>query len=323
MASLLLLNLVPLPQPHAVYYSDNGAELNRGGAVAKENNVALSSELPVGYAQGNDGRISAADESGISATAGSNPLTNLSPARDGLKRYKVRKGDTITSIAAQFAISKETVQWANAGIRSVHAGDELVILPVTGILYEVKQGDTLDTIAGSFTTSQGLIKQYNADYQKILLAAKGTLILPGVKPSAKTVARAAEKLPVLAKGFLSLPLAGNNLGELHAQNAVDIVNKCGTQVAAAAGGTVIEDEELRSDGASGWNNGYGLFVFLQHTGGIKTRYAHLEKIAVKVGDEVSQGDPIGFVGNTGNTEGPSGCHLHFEVIGAKNPFATH
>ncbi len=323
MASLLLLNLVPLPQSKAVYYSDDGSEINKGGAVKIENNLSLLSELPVGYAFGDAEQKVLVDNESISATASSNPLTNLSPARDGLKRYKVRKGDTITSIAAQFAISKETLQWANAGTRSVHVGDELIILPITGILYEVKQGDTLESIATSFTVSQGLIKQYNPDYQKILSASKGTLILAGVKPSAKTIAQATERLPSLAKGFLSLPLAGNNLGELHAQNAVDIVNKCGTQIVAAAGGTVIEDEELRSDGASGWNNGYGLFVLLQHAGGIKTRYAHLEKVAVKVGDEVNQGDPIGFVGNTGNTEGPSGCHLHFEVLGAKNPFVIH
>ncbi len=306
-----------------MYYSDEGAAINTGGAVAKENSLSLASELPVGYALEGDDSVKTTDDDGISATASANPLTNLSPVRDGLKRYKVRKGDTITSIAAEFGISRETVQWANGGTRSVHVGDELVILPVSGILYEVKQGDTLDSIAADFSISQGIIKQHNADYQKILIAGKGTLVLPGVAPSAKTIARAAEKLPSLAKGVLSLPLAGNNLGELHTQNAVDIVNKCGTQVVAAAGGTVIEDEELRSDGASGWNNGYGLFVLIQHSGGLKTRYAHLEKVAVKVGDEVNQGDPIGFVGNTGNTDGPSGCHLHFEVIGAKNPFATH
>lgn len=288
-----------------------------------ENSLALPSRLPINFSFADAERSAALDEGGVSAIANSSPLTNIVPARDGLKRYKVRKGDTITSIAAQFAISRETLQWANNGTRSVHVGDELIILPVSGILYEVKTGDTLESIAGMYQISAGIIKQYNADYQKILSASKGKFVLAGVKPGAKTMAQASEKLPSLAKGFLTLPLAGNNLGELHAQNAVDIVNKCGAQVVASAAGTVVEDEELRSDGASGWNNGYGLFVLIQHTGGIKTRYAHLEKVAVKVGDEVSQGDPIGFVGNSGNTDGPTGCHLHFEVLGAKNPFAIH
>ncbi|MBI2604018.1 MAG: M23 family metallopeptidase, partial [Candidatus Harrisonbacteria bacterium] len=42
---------------------------------------------------------------------------------------------------------------------------------------------------------------------------------------------------------------------------------------------------------------------------------------VSVGDYVAQGDIIGYIGNSGNTHGPTGCHLHFEVMGARNPFA--
>ena len=296
--------------------------MNTGGVVVGPEMLAALSGLPVRYGEGDSESAPFVSDAGVAATASSNPLTNIVPARDGLKWYRVRKGDTLTSIAAEFGITRETVQAANGGTRSVHAGDTLIILPISGILYEVHQGDTLESLAAQFGVSAGAIKQYNSDYQKILTTAKGTLVLAGVKPSAKFVKTSAQKLPTLAKGFLALPLPGNNLGELHTQNAVDIVNKCGTQVRASAAGTVVEDEELRSDGASGWNNGYGLFVLIQHANGVKTRYAHLEKPAVKVGDEVNQGDVIGFVGNSGNTDGPTGCHLHFEVLGAKNPFAV-
>jgi len=72
---------------------------------------------------------------------------------------------------------------------------------------------------------------------------------------------------------------------------------------------------------SGWNGGYGIYVLLEHPNSTRTRYAHLQKVSVSVGDYVSQGDIIGYIGNTGNTHGVTGCHVHFEVIGAKNPFA--
>ena len=116
--------------------------------------------------------------------------------------------------------------------------------------------------------------------------------------------------------FFSLRL----FSELHANNAVDIGNKCGVAVKASAGGTVVK-KLLKSIGSSGWNNGYGLFVLIEHSNGVKT-YAHLNKVLVKVGDSVNQGDQIGLVGNTGNADGPTGCHLHFEIISARNPFAT-
>ena len=49
-------------------------------------------------------------------------------------------------------------------------------------------------------------------------------------------------------------------------------------------------------------------------------YYEMEKNFVWVGDYVLQGDLIAYIGNTGNTHGPTGCHLHFDVLGARNPF---
>ena len=123
------------------------------------------------------------------------------------------------------------------------------------------------------------------------------------------------------KDYFALPAIGWNWGQLHSVNAVDIANQCGTSVHAAAEGLVVSDSVLGS-GASGWNNGYGIFVLLEHPNGVKTRYAHLDKVLVKIGQYVSRGEEVGVMGNTGNTHGPTGCHLHFEVLGAKNPFAV-
>ena len=74
-----------------------------------------------------------------------------------------------------------------------------------------------------------------------------------------------------------------------------------TPCLAVDGGTVVY---------AGWYYGYGYYVKIDHGNGIQTTYAHLDSIAVVVGQRVSNGQQIGRVGNTGNSQGP---HLHFEV----------
>jgi len=54
---------------------------------------------------------------------------------------------------------------------------------------------------------------------------------------------------------------------------------------------------------------------------VVTLYGHLSVITVKNGGSVNVGEIIGYIGNTGRTRGQTGCHLHFEVRGARNPFA--
>lgn len=108
-----------------------------------------------------------------------------------------------------------------------------------------------------------------------------------------------------------LPVLGINWGKLHPKNAVDIAAGCGSDVFASADGLVIDLKD------GGWNNGYGNYIKIEHLNQIKTVYAHLDKINISLGDYVMRGQKIGEVGNTGES---TGCHLHFEVLGAKNPF---
>ena len=75
----------------------------------------------------------------------------------------------------------------------------------------------------------------------------------------------------------------------------------GTPVLAAGDGTVIYAGRL---------GGYGNVVYVDHGGGLITRYAHLRKIETRSGAIVTAGDRIGQVGSTGRATGP---HLHFEV----------
>jgi murein DD-endopeptidase MepM/ murein hydrolase activator NlpD len=84
-------------------------------------------------------------------------------------------------------------------------------------------------------------------------------------------------------------------------HGTDYRGKSGTPVLAAGGGTVV---------VAGRRGGYGNVVFVDHGGGIVTRYAHLRRIETKLGATIEAGDRIGQIGSTGRTTGP---HLHFEV----------
>lgn len=97
-------------------------------------------------------------------------------------------------------------------------------------------------------------------------------------------------------GWRSISVAGNRF-----HGGIDIAAPSATPVRAARGGVVTR---------AGWVGAYGYLVVLDHGGGWETRYAHLSRIDVRVGERVAQGAAVGLVGSTGASTGP---HLHFEV----------
>lgn len=90
-------------------------------------------------------------------------------------------------------------------------------------------------------------------------------------------------------------------GKYHNHSGTDIGAYSGTEIYAAHGGIVL---------TSAYHSSYGNYVVLSRGDGVTTLYAHMSKRAVKVGDVVSQGQVIGYVGSTGSSTAP---HLHFEV----------
>jgi murein DD-endopeptidase MepM/ murein hydrolase activator NlpD len=92
---------------------------------------------------------------------------------------------------------------------------------------------------------------------------------------------------------------GMRWGRMH--EGIDIGVPYGTPIHAAAAGRVIY---------CGWESGYGNLTVIDHGGGLATAYGHQSSIAVSCGQDVSQGQVIGYVGCTGHCFGP---HLHFEV----------
>jgi murein DD-endopeptidase MepM/ murein hydrolase activator NlpD len=237
--------------------------------------------------------------------------------RRDMKMYKIRKGDTLASVAAQFGVSAETIISANEGSELLEEKKEIPIPPVSGILYRIRTEDSLYEVARSFRVNAEAIKSFNAGYEKIFETPGAFIVIPDAEEKGIVLreGETEEGLPTL-RGFFTLPAKGWNWGKLHETNAVDIANACGTPVFASAAGVIVDESSDDS-----WNSGYGNFILIEHENGIRTRYAHTSKNLVSVGDVVAQGSKIALLGNTGNTEGVTGCHVHFEVLGAKNPFA--
>ncbi len=107
-----------------------------------------------------------------------------------------------------------------------------------------------------------------------------------------------------AQGWISSPFGWRRdpfTGKRRFHEGLDITNRVGTPVVAPADGIVV---------FAGRNGGYGNVIYISHGFGITTRYGHLYKIFVKVGQHVQRGDVIGEIGNTGRSTGP---HLHYEV----------
>jgi murein DD-endopeptidase MepM/ murein hydrolase activator NlpD len=101
-----------------------------------------------------------------------------------------------------------------------------------------------------------------------------------------------------ASGPITSPY-GMRWGSLHP--GIDIGAGAGTPVNAAAGGRVI---------VAGYSGGYGNLTVIDHGNGIATAYAHQSSLAASAGQQVGQGQVVGYVGSTGSSTGP---HLHFEV----------
>lgn len=92
-------------------------------------------------------------------------------------------------------------------------------------------------------------------------------------------------------------------GEFKNHGGTDIAASYGSAIYAADSGTVVRS-------ADGWNGGWGNYVMINHGNGMQTLYAHMSSRAVSVGQTVSRGQTIGYVGSTGMSTGP---HLHFEM----------
>lgn len=239
--------------------------------------------------------------------------------------YDIQEGDTLSFIASDFGVSVETIIWANNlnNINAIKPGNELKIPPVDGIIHKVKKGDSIQSIAKKYGANEEKIIAFNALPKDGSIQIDAELMVPEGKIIAPKTSNAMTKynstikrftyLPDLG-GFFMVPTTGRNWGRIHGRNGIDIANSCGTPIFASADGSIATAD------AVGWNGGYGKFIKITHTNGTETIYAHASKLLVGTGESVQKGQQIGVMGTTGRS---TGCHLHFEVHGAKNPLAKY
>jgi len=260
----------------------------------------------------------------------------LSAVRRGIEekwRYTVKEGDTLWGIAAAQDLSVEEVITANPGMdpETLSIGQVIRLRREKPILTVVQEYETAKVepipfpkeIRYDSSLHRGQVKvvQYGKPGRKEVRYA--VRVENGVEVSREIIATRQLSAPVKqverrgsryllasrgqGRASIGWPVSGPIVsgfgmrwGRMH--TGVDIAAKYGTAVVAAGSGTVIR---------AGWYGGYGRTVDIDHGDGVVTRYAHLSKIGVGLGETVRRGQYIGRVGSSGHTTGP---HLHFEVI---------
>ena len=239
---------------------------------------------------------------------------DLPQARREIIEYAVQTDDTLSKIAETFQISLNTLLWANDLSKNskISVGQKLIILPVSGVFHLVEKGESLNYIAAKYKANTESIITFNNLSEEGKIFRGDLLVIPdGIKPLESAPSYARIEMP---DSYFIFPTTGRISQGLHLYNAIDVANKCGTPIYAAAGGQVF-DVRYNS-----WPTGN--FIKIEHPNGVTTLYGHLSRILVTREQTVSQGDLIGYMGNTGLT---TGCHLHFDVVtrGAANPLARY
>lgn len=256
--------------------------------------------------------------------------------------YTVVKGDTLSGISTALNVPVDDLIAMNAALESdktkIYAGQELIITvpkPELSVVWQ-EQG-FYDEYYDAPTVYVNLENEYTS-YKKVLkepvtgrrktVAVKtytnntesDSFIIKEeivVAAEAKIVERGTIVPPTyvypisgakITSGFGPRNIKVKGASKYH--KGIDFKAAYGTRVHASCDGRVVK---------AGWANGYGYVVCIKHSDGKETRYAHLSKILVKVGQYVNQGDTVALSGNSGVSSGP---HLHFEILvnGAqKNP----
>ena len=318
----------------AGFFSFLGKALGIDSEVKKEvqTNVSLNSQTaillkaiqnPNSVAGSGGGGIVIVNQSALLPDTG--PLGSIADINDNVSNsdrisvYVVREGDSLSQIAKMFDVSVNTIIWANDINRGdlIQTGQVLIILPVTGLRYTVQKGDTLESIAKKYKGDVEEIIRFNDLPANVVLSVGDEVIIPDgeapYKPTSVYVNSTARGTggPNYV-GYYLRPIGGGVKSQgLHGYNAVDLATYCGAPIFASASGDVVISRSY------GWNGGYGNYIAISHSNGTQTLYAHNSKNIVGSGWHVVKGQVIGYIGSTGNS---TGCHVHFEIRGAKNPF---
>lgn len=261
----------------------------------------------------------------ITPTAEAIELVTKDTAKNEI--YEVQSGDTLSVIANSNGLRVAEVLALNEGLEentTLHPGDEIIItVPEPELSVETVEESTYEEEYFAetqyidndewYTTKTEVRQEAQAGYHRVTALIKkknGTeeereIIAETIlqDPVPEIIERGTQTPPTYIK-----PLSGGRFtsgfkwrwGRQH--KGVDWACPIGTSLMASCGGTVVQ---------AGWFSSYGNCVTIRHPDGKMTRYGHMSKVLVSVGQKVDQGQKIGLSGNTGRSTGP---HVHFEII---------
>lgn len=122
-------------------------------------------------------------------------------SRKDIQSYTVVEGDNVSSVAAKFGVTSDTIRWSNniTG-ENLTVGKQLLISPVNGIIYQVKAGDTAEALASKYHSNVDLLIAMN-DAEIGGLPVGQNIIIPGGSPATVTTTRSTASTAALSGGF--------------------------------------------------------------------------------------------------------------------------
>lgn len=255
-------------------------------------------------------------------------IDDVTKDKEKSKIYEVVEGDCLSLIAEKNNTTVDKIIEMNENLQDenslIQIGDELTVTIPEPELSVIRQeevsydedynADTVYIDNASWYTTEQVVKQESSPGHRSVVALvtyrnnteTGRNIIYE-DDTTQAVPRIVERGTITPPTYIK-PLSGGRFssgfakrwGRMH--KGVDWSCPVGTAIKASCSGTVAR---------AGWATGYGNVVYIDHPDGRQTRYGHLSKILVKVGQTVNQGDKIALSGNTGRSTGP---HVHFEIL---------
>ena len=271
----------------------------------------------------------------------SEEITDLATAIDEVTKdketnqiYEVQSGDTLGKIAREFGLTVDDLIRMNESLEDeftrIRAQDELIVTvpePELSVVYTIEEYYEEDYEAevqyvdndNWYTTQTKVLQEPSAGHRKVVALITYTddseegRVIEKEEVTYQAVPKIVERGTIVPPTYIK-PISGGRMtsgfgrrksptkGASSYHKGVDWATPVGTAVVASSSGVVTR---------AGWGSGYGYCVYIRHPDGRETRYGHLSKVLVSVGQTVQQGQKIALSGNTGVSTGP---HLHFEIL---------
>jgi len=206
------------------------------------------------------------------------------------KYYAIMEGEEEKAYVSEFAKAEEIV--AKLKEKDSNNIDKLTILEMYDV--ELKEFAEVEATVAALYQQKVVVQPVK---KKVVSTGK---VNTSTTMSSKKVALNLNLIRPMS-GTITSRFGAVSSRRVSRHTGLDIAASTGTPIKAAAGGTVT---------FSGYKGSYGYMVVINHGNGVETYYGHCSKLYVSAGQQVSQGQKIAAVGNTGNSTGP---HLHLEI----------